>query len=209
MQNIVEFTDVNKKFSSQNIYSKDLSFKINSGDKFVVSGKSGSGKSTILNLIMGFLFCDSGKIKIFQNELNHSTVNKFRQSTNYIPQSFNFLKGMKVKEVIMKPFTFHTNIHNLPNDNQINSLLDKLDLPLSLLDSEISELSGGERQRICAVIALLLDRDIIIMDEPTSNLDKINTSLVIDLFLNSDKTLIISTHDSNISDRCNNILVLE
>ena len=208
MDTVVEFIGVNKSFSGRDIFQPELSFKIKRFDKFGISGKSGAGKSTALNLLMGFIQPDKGQVLLEGQKVTPQVVNNFRQKCVWIPQSFNFLKGLSVKQVILTPFEYVVNIHNKPTEEKIIAHLSKVKLDERLLASEISELSGGERQRVCAVIALLLEREIIILDEPTSNLDSEVSEDVINIFLNSDKTIIISTHDKTIYDRCTNLVEL-
>ena len=208
MDTVVEFTGVNKSFAGREIYQSDLSFTIQRLDKFGISGKSGAGKSTALNLLMGFIQPDKGQVLLEGQKVTPQVVNNFRQKCVWIPQSFNFLKGILVRQTILNPFEYSANINNKPTEEKIIAHLSKVKLDERLLGSEISELSGGERQRVCAIIALLLEREIIILDEPTSNLDSEVSDDVINLFLNSDKTIIISTHDKTIYDRCTNLVEL-
>ncbi|MBX3043949.1 MAG: ATP-binding cassette domain-containing protein [Candidatus Kapabacteria bacterium] len=208
MKPLIEFVNINKKFGDRTIYNPPLNFAINSGDKFGISGNSGAGKSTALNLIMGFVEPDEGEIYIDNNPNNPAIINNFRKKCFWIPQSFNFLKGIKVIEAIEKPFNFEINKSIKPDQNKILEFMEKVKLNSKLLESDINELSGGERQRICTVIAMLLDRDIIILDEPTSNLDMEISDGIIDMFFGSGKTIIISTHDKSIYDKCNIVIRL-
>lgn len=205
MQKIIEFIEVNKKFNDRFIYEPDLNFIINRGDKFGIIGKSGAGKSTALNMLMGFLQPEKGKI-LFENiESSPEVILNFRKKCAWIPQSFNFLKDVSVKNTILKPFLFSSNHKIIPKDDEILHYLSLVKLNERVLESDINELSGGERQRICTVIALLLKREIIILDEPTSNLDSDVSDDVMELFFSSESTVIISTHDKNIYSKCNNL----
>jgi putative ABC transport system ATP-binding protein len=209
MNALIEFVGVNKTFGGRDIYQPDLSFTIQRFDKIGISGKSGAGKSSALNLLMGFIQPDKGQILRDSEKTSPQVLNNFRQKCVWIPQSFNFLEGLSVKQVILTPFEYAANIRMKPTNDKIIEFLTKVKLDERLLSSEISELSGGERQRVCAVIALLLDREIIILDEPTSNLDSEVSEDVINIFMNSDKTIIISTHDKTIYDKCNNLVELK
>lgn len=208
MKKVIEFIDVKKSFSDRNIFPKPLSFNINNGDNFAVIGKSGVGKSTVLKMIMGFLYPDEGIINYLDATASPENILKFRNKCSWVPQSFNFLKSISVKQAIIAPFEYKLNIPIKPDDNLIIEYFDKVNLSKELLNNNIDELSGGERQRVCSVIALLLNRDIVILDEPTSNLDSEFSQDLMNLFFNTKKTLIISTHDKQISDKCNNILEL-
>ena len=208
MNNICEFIDVNKTFNGREIYPSNLSFAINKGEKYGIAGKSGSGKSTVLNLIMGFLSPDKGKLSLLGENISKESVFNFRKHCSWIPQSFNFLNGMSVENVILYPFSYVNNQHLKPSKAKIIEFLDLVKLKPNILNNDINELSGGERQRVCSVIALLLERDIIILDEPTSNLDAEVSDDVMNIFFRSNKTIIISTHDKSIYDKCDKLLEL-
>lgn len=208
MNNVCEFIDVNKTFNGREIYPANLSFAINRGEKYSITGKSGSGKSTILNMIMGFLSPDKGKLLLLGENISKESVFNFRKHCSWIPQSFNFLNGITVENAILFPFSFLNNQNIKPQKNKVIELLDLVKLKPDILNNDINELSGGERQRICSVISLLLERDIIILDEPTSNLDAEVSDDVMNIFFRSDKTIIISTHDKNIYDKSDNLLEL-
>lgn len=208
MERIIEFINVNKYFGDRAVYTEPLSFEISKGDKFALLGQSGAGKSTALNIIMGFVQVDEGNVIFDKMDKSVTSISKFRQKCAWIPQSFNFLKGMSVEDTIYSPFKFELNKDIKPEKSEIIQYFEKLNLNKELLKSEISDLSGGERQRICAMIALLLKRDIIILDEPTSNLDLANSNEIMELFFNTNKTVIISTHENNVSNKCNKIIEL-
>jgi len=208
MNNIIEFQEIKKNFNGREIYPTPVNFKIQKFLKFGISGNSGVGKSTILKMIMGFVIPDSGNIYLENHLFNQNNVINFRKKCVWIPQSFNFIKNIEVINVIYDIFDFRNNQNLKPDLKDIQILFQDFNLSLDLLKSDINALSGGERQRLCCIIAILLKREIIILDEPTSNLDSDISDYVMDRFMSMKSTIIISSHDKKIINNCDNILEL-
>ncbi|GAB1372382.1 hypothetical protein MASR1M45_24440 [Candidatus Kapaibacterium sp.] len=205
----ISLRHIQKRYNGRDLFAPSLNVDISSGDKFVIVGPSGVGKSTILNMIMGFVIPDSGDISYNSELLSKKAITRFRAHSAYIPQSLDFKKSIGVREFIDIPFKFKVNKLIVPNESEILYLMDKLMLKHELLNSVYNDLSGGEKQRFVTLIALLLKRDVYIMDEPTSNLDSESSSRLIKLIEESDKTFIISSHDINLRSISTNLLELK
>ena len=173
---------------------KDFSLAISAGERVVVTGESGLGKSTLLRCILGFVPCQ-GEISVQGIPLSSQTVWKIRHRLAFVPQEPELGEGT-LREWLERPFTFRANAHLKGNLKQLPGFLDQLHLPSGLLDKAISTLSGGEKQRIALIAALLLERKILLMDEPTSALDEANSERVGAFLQSLEETTILSvSHD--------------
>lgn len=188
---MIEFKNVHLSFNGKSII-EDFSLKINHGEKVVISGKSGCGKSSLLALVLGFVQPFSGQIYIEGKLLDENSVWVVRKRISYIDQSVSLGSG-KVQRLFADILSLRA---NTTLDFNTNELLTLFDLSKDLLFKDIQELSGGEKQRIAIIIAILLNRDVFFLDEVTASLDTHLKERVADYFLNrTDSTCLIVSHD--------------
>jgi len=193
-QKIIEFRDICLNFKSKNIF-KDFNFVINSGEKIIIFGKSGTGKSTLLNLLLGFKQPDSGEIFFSGEKITAQNIWDIRRKIAYVDQDVMMGEG-NAQKIINEYFSFAANYKMKFTSKELIELLEKFDLNSSILLKDMSQLSGGERQRLALVVALLLKRPVMVFDEVTSSLDPALKTIVInELLKNLDATLLIITHD--------------
>ncbi|MHC4555503.1 MAG: ABC transporter ATP-binding protein, partial [Planctomycetota bacterium] len=180
---------------------KDLSFEIKSGQKLCIDGPSGSGKSSLLRAMLGFVRPQSGSITIDNQPVNHKTVWSLRHCIGYVTQEPD-LGSQSVLERIRQPFGYkaNANAHLEFNMDTLEAYLDQFKLPRILLSKQTTDLSGGEKQRIAIIISLLLDRDLLLLDEPTSALDKESKQVLRDLLANLHKTIVFISHEDVLLD---------
>jgi len=185
-----------KQFSDQFVL-EDFSFDIQEGEKIIVSGRSGIGKTTLFRLLLGFEQPDSGKI-YFENELlTEVTVWNLRQRVAYVSQDLNIGRG-NLQAFFNETLSLKTNVEYKSSSlGELEELLNAFELPDTLLQKNIEELSGGEKQRVAIINALLLKRNIFFLDEITSALDKSLKAKVLDYFLlNPAFTVLSISHDN-------------
>jgi len=185
-----------KQFSDQFVL-EDFSFDIQEGEKIIVSGRSGIGKTTLFRLLLGFEQPDSGNI-YFENELlTEVTVWNLRRRVAYVSQDMNIGRG-NLQAFFNETLSFKANIEYKNSSlGELEELLNAFELPDTLLQKNIEELSGGEKQRVAIINALLLKRNIFFLDEITSALDKSLKSKVLDYFLlNPSFTVLSISHDN-------------
>ncbi len=194
-QTAVELKHLHLSFEGQPVL-KDLSLSIFHGDKVTLTGPSGSGKSTVLRCILGLVIPDSGTVSILGETVTRHNVWQKRRHIAYVAQEPDLGAG-SVKEIIETPFTYRANAGLHDNLARLPAIMEQFNLPQPLLEKQITRLSGGEKQRIALVIAILLDRPIVLLDEASSALDTKNKQAVADYFKKADSTTILSVaHDS-------------
>jgi putative ABC transport system ATP-binding protein len=209
---IIELCNISKSYGSKKILD-NISININEGEFVAITGESGKGKSTILNIIGLLEIFDSGKLTI-DNE------------TNLVPNSIKSRKMLREKiSYLFQNFALvdqETVLYNLllvlkyvkQNKNYklkiIKESLSKVGLD-GYEKRKIYELSGGEQQRVAIARILLKPSKIVLADEPTGSLDENNRDAVINLLrlLNNDgKTIVIVTHDKSVAKSCDRIINL-
>lgn len=188
IENLSLTIDGNKLFSNFNL-------SVNDGEKVLIRGKSGTGKSTLLNLLLGFILPDRGSIIL--NGSKMTTVNLWEMRLNYafVGQSPDVGQG-SAKSIFKHTFSYRNNKNLIYDENEIKKLCDSLDLAPEVLEKDFIKLSGGEKQRLAIIHAKLLKRKIYLLDEITSALDKSMKNTVADLFMKRvPETVITISHD--------------
>ena len=170
------------------------------GEKAVLYGPSGHGKSTLLASVAGFVVPDEGSIRIDGRTLDTSTVQQVRRRTAWLPQEFT-LPYDTVKEMIEAPFKLRINQAMKPSRTTVLEHFARLGLETELYDKRSIEISGGQRQRIMLLIAALLQKEIVLLDEPISALDPDSIARVIDYIRTwHEATVLMVSHDNRLID---------
>lgn len=181
----------------------DLNLTLSKNEKILISGKSGTGKTTLLKTILFYDVKTAGKIYFYDEEISKKNINEFRNKVTYIGQKPPAFNG-NVNEFLSIPYDFKSNNKNAPSEVVINNLLIKLSFDVKVLEKNFNSLSGGEQQRITIIQSLLLNKNIFLLDEITSSLDKENIRNVVNLFRREKKTLLVVSHNSeweNLADK--------
>jgi putative ABC transport system ATP-binding protein len=155
---------------SGRVVLRDVSFHLDDGDKKVLKGPSGSGKSSLLKAVLGLLPLAAGRILFEGSEVNPENIVGFRRKVAYVAQE-PVLGGETGREALLLPFTFRSRKQDAPGKQAVDEVLDILGLSAGLLDQSVNSLSGGEKQRIALARALLLGVRLFLLDEITSALD--------------------------------------
>jgi len=172
-----------------------LSLSLFPKQKTTLVGRSGCGKSTLLHSLLGFVAPEAGVIRIFGRELSSQSVWQLRTRMAYVAQEPEMGSG-NVRDILARPFAFKNNRHLRRNMARVPELMQRLYLPGTLLDKDVSTLSGGEKQRVALMAALLLDREILLLDEASSALDQSSKYAVIDLLRSNQALTVLSvSHD--------------
>lgn len=186
-----------------------LSFEVNEGDRIVLKGSSGSGKTTVFRLLLGFEQPNDGQINIDNQKLDEKTVSDLRAHTCWLPQDLNLGQG-KTSEVFYYPFGFNINSDKKPSQQAAIETLESLGLPEKIWDDNFEDLSTGQRQRVGIAICHLLKKPIVLLDEPTSALDDASKDQVRKLLFTDKERIILSTsHDPWWIDQCEGVINLD
>ena len=206
---LIELNNVSKCYGKRQVLT-DIDFKIESGEKIALVGESGAGKTTLLNLLLGFESATAGRVLLNGQPVSRESAAK---SIAWVGQNAYIFHGsIKDNIALADPDASEQNIINAAQAAGVTEF--STQLPEGLLTS-IGErgygLSGGQVQRIALARAFLKNADIVLLDEPTANLDAANKALLLDRVdhLFADKTLIIASHDPEVMHRMSRRIALQ
>ena len=200
-ENNIIFKNIGFKFTpdSEEIL-KNINFKIKKNEFIAIVGKTGSGKTTFLNLLMGLLEPTSGQITVDDRDI-YNYVEKWRSNLGFVPQNINLLDDTLKKNIAYGLADNLISEVKIKKSIELSQLSTFLENNNEQLDRSIGEsgikISGGQKQRIAIARALYNSPEILIFDEPTSSLDPVTTSKLFDTLkkLNNEKTIILVSHD--------------
>ncbi|MBN1758051.1 MAG: ATP-binding cassette domain-containing protein [Chitinispirillaceae bacterium] len=206
-QPLIQFHEVSVRQGDKQIL-QDLSFAVSPGERVVLSGPSGSGKSSVLQVLLGFLRPTAGTVFYHGSPHEATSVHRLRREAATVLQE-PVPGGATVLESLRLPFTFKSNRHHTPDRQTITAMIESLGLPASILDHPVADISGGEKQRVALARGLLLNRDLLLLDEITSALDAVSRAKVITVLAQRNYTVLSVAHDPVWIGRCDRIIRLE
>lgn len=174
---------------------ESLSFCVEKGQKVCIAGGSGSGKTTLFKCLMGFVENNDGEIRVEGELLDSETVWGIRRKISYVSQEPDLGKGLVIDRV-REPFGYKSNAGIKFDENRLFDWCGRFRLDKSTLQKDVSQLSGGEKQRIALILGFMLERPILILDEPVSALDKYSKKVLGEVLAEmEEKTVLFSSHD--------------
>lgn len=199
--NVVSLDHVNLAFDEPIL--QDVSFHAAAGETITVLGESGTGKSTILKLLLRLLVPDRGKVYIEGDEITQLTFDdalKVRQKMGMVFQGAALFDSMTVYENVAYPLREHTHLSEDEIVARVREKLEFVDLePDRVLDQMPAELSGGMKKRVGIARGMANNPKIMLYDEPTSGLDPLTTATITHLILKLQRELnvtsVVVTHD--------------
>ena len=184
---MIAINNIEKTFGKRRIL-KGIDFKLEKEKVYAFLGPNGSGKTTLLKCILGLVRPDKGDIII--NNRSIQKESKYRENIGYMPQIARFPENLRVYEL----FAMIKNIRKKDIDE--NPLIEYFNLE-DAIDKKLKNLSGGMKQKVNAILTLMFDPEILIMDEPSVGLDPISHLKLKELILQErekGKTVLLTTH---------------
>lgn len=210
---MIEITNGFKSYDNDKSYTlNNLSISIHEGELIGIVGASGSGKTTLLNILGTLDKLSSGKY-VFDNtnidNLSNKDLTLFRNNhIGFVFQEYILIPYLTVFENVLLPVLHLDKNEQKAYEDKAIRLLEKFGL-LELKDKKAKKLSGGEKQRVSLARALIQNPSLILADEPTGNLDEMNSKLVIKELNRINKeekvTVVIVTHDKSVLPICDKV----
>ena len=205
---IITVDNINKTYKNGSLelqVLKNVSFKVDKGEFLAIMGSSGSGKSTMMNILGCLDNQYEGRYILDGIDISKSSENELSEIRNkkigFIFQSFNLLPRLTALENVELPLIY-SSVPKEERHKRANELLEMVGLK-DRTHHRPNELSGGQRQRVAIARALVNNPSIILADEPTGNLDSKSEAEIIEILqkLNKmGKTIVIVTHEPNIGE---------
>ncbi len=203
---VVELAGVTKAYENK-VAVRDLSLAIDAGQMFGLLGPNGAGKTSSIRMMMGITMPDTGHIDLFGKRFERKSLDR----VGYLPEERGLYKKMKVIDQLV----FFGGLHGIAGDEARKRAADwasRMEIA-DALDKKTQDLSKGMQQKIQFIATLLHDPDLIVMDEPFSGLDPVNTTLLQDALLDlksRGKAILFSTHRMDqVEKLCDTICLID
>ncbi|WP_425448352.1 putative bacteriocin export ABC transporter [Dethiothermospora halolimnae] len=210
---LLKLEDITKSFGKVTVLS-DINISVKEGEMIAIVGASGSGKTSLLNIIGLISRKDEGNLYIYNHknpQINSKKAMLLRRNKiGYLFQNYGLVDDETVLWNLKLALTYKK-LNKREKNKRINNLISDFGFT-NLKKKKIYQLSGGEQQRVAIMRLILQESDLILADEPTGSLDEQNRDLVISLLkkLNKQgKTVIIVTHDNYVASQCRRTINLD
>jgi tungstate transport system ATP-binding protein len=190
----INFSDINKRYGRKQVL-RDSSLEIKSGECSLLCGKNGSGKTTLLRIIAGLEVPDSGEVTTGLGKYAWKKCRpQLRRTSVYLHQHPYMFDGSVISNL---NFALRDRFNRTQRNKRVTSAIEWAGLE-NIAEDSAKTLSGGERQRVAITRAWLRDPEILLLDEPITNMDHESRMRTIDLLLNLKSqgvALVVSSHD--------------
>lgn len=215
---LLEVKDVHKVFGegqNETVALNGISFDVLPNEFLGIMGASGSGKTTILNIIATMLKPTAGEILLEGQNISSFKGSKLASyrgnQIGYLFQQFELIDNLTARENIMLPLAIH-GLRLQIQEQKLQKLVEIFDIE-ELLMKFPAQLSGGQKQRVAAARALIANPSILLADEPTGALDTKNAKVLMEKMTEhnqqQDSTILMVTHDANAASYCSRILFIQ
>ena len=203
---IINVQNVTKRYGEKTVLD-NICFQIPEGETVAIVGPNGTGKTTLLEILMTLRKADSGSVSILgKNASEQKGIDDIRRKIGVMLQEGGMYNYIKLKEAL----DLFASFYSVKKEN-VDKLVEYFELK-PYLNAKFEKLSGGWKQRFLLAIAFLQDPDLIFLDEPTTGLDPKATQLVWDKIKGGEqknKTILVSTHSMEEVDKyCDRVIVL-
>lgn len=201
---IIEVESLVKKYDGRSAVLDGISFSVDEQEFVTIHGKSGCGKTTLLNILGGLDRPTGGRVTIDGEdivEMSENDLARLRlQKIGFVFQEYNLLMDLTIKENVRLPLRFS----GRKDGGRTDRLLETFDIK-HIAGITANKVSGGEAQRAAIARALMNEPKVLLADEPTGNLDEENTKRVLDMFelarRDFKSTIVLATHDADVASR--------
>lgn len=211
----ITFSNIDFSYDEKQKIIDNLSFSIQKNTTVGFVGASGSGKTTTVDLILGFLKQDSGSISIDKQDLHQQNLHSWRQKIGFVPQMIFLADSTIAENIAFGEFGDEIDMAKVRKASDLAELTNFIESQPLSFKTEVGErgiqLSGGQRQRIGIARALYHDPEILVFDEATSALDGVTETAIIDAMhkFSHQKTIIMVAHRLTTVQDCDNIFFFE
>lgn len=214
-QSLIRLSDVAKDYDTPAgpfHALSDVNIEVSKGEFVAIIGKSGAGKTTLVNMITGVDHATNGKIVVggaSLHQMNETQLSLWRgRNLGVIYQSFHLLPGLSLLDNVLLPMDFCHIYRGRQSRERAMDLLRQVDLA-DHARKQPSQISGGQQQRVAIARALANDPAIIVADEPTGRLDSLTAEAIFSIFeelVRQGKTILMVTHDQGLARRVSRTL---
>ena len=214
---MIEFNDIAKFFTSGEMKTevlKGVSFKVSKGEFVSIMAPSGTGKTTLLNILGCLMKASSGSYLFERHDietLNDDQLSEIRnKKIGFVFQTFNLLEKTSALDNVLLPLVY-SDTYPANASKKAAGLLEAVGLK-ERIHYKPNELSGGQQQRVAIARALINDPAVILADEPTGNLDSASAKEIIEIFKllhGQGRTIIVVTHDNAIARQARRAIYLK
>jgi cobalt/nickel transport system ATP-binding protein len=206
---VIEVRGLSHRFAGAGVALEDVSFELGAGEKVVLLGANGTGKSTLLKVLNGLLEPDAGTYRYAGQEVSRRALARpefharFRQEVVLLFQNPD---AMLFNPTVHDEVAFGPRQLGLPDvDERVRHWAGVLGIE-GLLERQPFALSGGEKQRVCMAALLVLEPKVLLLDEPTANMDPRSTGWLVDFLSGLSLTSVVTTHNlslaAELGERC-------
>jgi putative ABC transport system ATP-binding protein len=209
-----EVTKAYRTVAGEFLALKGIDLEVFSGEFLGIVGKSGAGKTTLVNMVTGVDHLSCGEVWVSGvpvHQLNEDQLALWRgRNLGIVYQSFHLMPTLSLMDNVMLPMDLCGTFHKRNSPRRAGELLDQFGLKEHMYKLP-SEISGGQQQRVAIARALANDPKLIVADEPTGRLDSSNAEIIFQIFqslVNQGKTILMVTHDNTLARRLSRVLTI-
>ncbi len=208
----IQFRDLSFSYENKSIINR-FNASIQPGKLIGIKARSGKGKTTLLNILIGFLSEKSGEILINEKYVDPASRRKIWPRISYVKQDGFFIHESILRNVVFDDHLEKSRLQNIATATDLFAFIDHLPQQWETVITENGKnISGGQKQRIAIARALYKDADLYILDEPFNELDKDAEMKILQHFKNmskAGKTVLLVTHDTETLQHCDEIIAID
>lgn len=203
----IQINNLDFSYNAENIIFDNLNLKINKGEMIAITGGSGEGKSTLVNIILGLLSCNNGKVEVDGVSIENN-IESWQKNIGYVPQKINLLDESIEENILLGEKSNIEKIEKVLKDVQLENFLNEIK---KFVGEDGVRISGGQKQRIGIARALYRDPELLVLDEATSSLDNTTENEIMELLSNlkGKKTIVFISHNLKTLEFCDKVYKIQ